>query len=166
MLKSFSPVINAHSRILIIGSMPGEASLKAGQYYAHPRNQFWQIMFDCLENGRTPANYEDKLHTILSHKIGLWDSLAYCERSGSLDSAIRSATPNDFPSLFKQYPQVHSLLFNGQASAQHFKRAFGNFLDKQVYLLPSTSPAHAARTYEQKKIIWQKALFRALQENA
>lgn len=164
MLKSFAPVVNTRTRILVIGSMPGEASLRARQYYAYAHNQFWRLMFDLLEHGRTPRDYEDKLHTLLAHGIGLWDALARCERTGSLDAHITRPVPNDFPALFAQFPQVHALLFNGQAAAQHFKRAFGFPPDKICLVLPSTSPAHAALSYAQKKDRWQAALARAREE--
>ncbi len=158
MLESFAPVVNAHTRILVIGSMPGEASLRARQYYAYARNQFWQLMFDLLEHGRPPHDYQDKLHTLLSHGIGLWDALARCERTGSLDGNIKQPVPNDFPALFARYPQIRTLLFNGQAAAAHFKRAFGFPADKTCRILPSTSPAHAARSYAEKRRIWGQAL--------
>ncbi len=163
MLKSFAPVVNKDTCILVIGSMPGAASLRARQYYAHPRNQFWRLMFDLLEQNCPPASYTDKLHTLLLHRIGLWDALAYCERTGSLDGNITRPVPNDFPALFARFPAIRALLFNGQAAAAHFKRAFGFPADKRCMLLPSTSPAHAARSYEQKKQYWQAALLAARQ---
>ena len=163
-LRSFPPLADARTRVLIIGSMPGAASLAAHEYYAYPHNQFWRLMFDLLESGRTPADYADKQNTLLSHRIGLWDSLARCERTGSLDSAISHPVPNDFPSLFARFPHIHTLLFNGQAAHRYFKRAFNGFLGKTVYLLPSTSPAHAARSYQEKRTRWQEALRAALQE--
>lgn len=166
MIESFAPVVRKNTRLLIIGSMPGAASLKAGQYYAHPRNQFWRLMFDICQPGRAPRDYADKLNTLLSHGIGLWDALARCERPGSLDTAISSPIPNDFPSLFAQYPAIHTLLFNGQAASAHFKRAFNGFLGKKALLLPSTSPAHAALSYEQKAARWRKALADSLGVNS
>ena len=166
MLKSFAPVVNTRTRILVIGSMPGEASLRARQYYAYAHNQFWRLMFDLLESGRTPANYADKQNTLLAHRIGLWDSLACCERTGSLDSAISRPVPNDFPTLFARFPHIQTLLFNGQAAHRYFKRAFNGFLGKEVFLLPSTSPTHAARSYQEKRACWQNALRAALQEPA
>lgn len=157
MLKSFPPAVQTHTRILIIGSMPGEASLRAEEYYAYKHNQFWRIIFDVFENGRTPENYQDKLSVILKHGLGLWDALAACERSGSLDSRITAHTPNDFPALFARYPAIHTLLFNGAAAFNFYKRAFGT-PDKKFYRLPSTSPAHAARSYAEKLALWRTAL--------
>lgn len=157
MIQSFPPVAGPKTRILIIGSMPGVASLRAQEYYAYKYNQFWRIIFDVFEGGRQPQNYEDKKAVILAHGLGLWDSLARCERSGSLDSAITRHVPNDFPALFRRCPHIKTLLFNGQASFGFYKKAFG--LPKQHFsVLPSTSPAHASRSYQEKLSVWQKAL--------
>lgn len=139
--------------------MPGEASLQAEQYYAYKHNQFWTLMFDLFENGRIPHDYPDKLHTLLKHRIGLWDALSSCYRPGSLDSRITKPLPNDFPALFKKYPQVRTLLFNGQTAAKYFLRFYKKELTgKNYYVLPSTSPAHASLSYAQKREQWQQAL--------
>lgn len=161
MLHSFPPLITPKTRILIIGSMPGVASLKAQEYYAFKYNQFWKIIFDLFAGGRTPKNYADKKQVLLAQGIGLWDALAACERAGSLDGNILKPTPNDFPALFTEYPEIKTLLFNGQAERNHFKRAFGDG-GKICAVLPSTSPAHASRSYDEKKHLWQRALFSAL----
>ncbi|WP_428077357.1 DNA-deoxyinosine glycosylase [Candidatus Avelusimicrobium alvi] len=158
MIHSFPPCADEHTRILIVGSMPGGASLKAGEYYAYKHNQFWRLMFDLLAAGRTPESYRDKLNTLLIHHIGLWDALESCERKGSLDGSITRPHPNDFPSLFKRFPAIRTLLFNGQAARTHFKRAFGEPAGKNCITLPSTSPAHASRSYEEKKALWRAAL--------
>lgn len=163
LLCSFPPVINTRTRVLIIGSMPGAASLQAQEYYAYKHNQFWPLVFDVFENGRPPKNYPDKLRTLLKHRLGLWDALAACTRSGSLDSRIKTPAPNDFPALFTQYPAVHTLLFNGQAAAIYFKRFHGwKIPGKILIILPSTSPANASLSYAQKLARWQEALARAL----
>lgn len=141
--------------------MPGEASLRAQEYYAYKHNQFWKIVFDVFAAARTPKDYADKLHTLLQNRIGLWDALAACEREGSLDGSISRPVPNDFPALLKKYPHIHTLLFNGQAARNHFKRAFGD-LGKTCLTLPSTSPAHASRTYLEKRTLWQDAFRRAM----
>lgn len=161
MIHSFSPAVNDQTRILIVGSMPGRASLAAQEYYAYPRNQFWRIMFDLLENGRAPKDYQDKINSLLRHQIGLWDALARCERQGSLDGNIERPVPNDFPTLFQRYPHIHTLLFNGQAAARHFKQAFGKTVTQTLCVLPSTSPAHAALSYSEKLHQWETALTQA-----
>lgn len=161
MLYSFPPLITPKTRVLVIGSMPGVASLKAQEYYAFKYNQFWKIIFDLFAGSRTPKDYKDKKQVLLAQGIGLWDALAACERAGSLDGNILKPTPNDFPTLFKKYPGIKTLLFNGHAARNHFKRAFDDG-GKICAILPSTSPAHASRSYEEKKLLWQHALFRAL----
>ena len=164
-LHSFLPLINTRTRVLIIGSMPGVASLNAQQYYAHPQNQFWKIIFSIFEQGRLPKNYIDKQKTLLKHHLGLWDSLASCHRQGSLDSAIKAPVPNDFTALFKKYPRVHTLVFNGQIAARYFKQFCAHTCTgKTTVILPSTSPAHAALSYKQKQTRWQQALLTALKK--
>lgn len=164
MIYSFSPAVNTQTRVLVIGSMPGEASLKAQEYYAYKYNQFWKIAFEIFAHGRTPANYEDKINILLSNGVGLWDALAACERPGSLDGNISKPTPNNFPELFAQYPKIHTLLFNGQAARLHFKRAFGD-AGKHCLTLPSTSPAHAALSYNEKLRQWRQAFESALKKD-
>ena len=116
MIHSFPPCADEHTRILIVGSMPGGASLKAGEYYAYKHNQFWRLMFDLLAGGRTPESYRDKLNTLLIHHIGLWDALESCERKGSLDGSITRPHPNDFPSLFKRFTALRTHLLKGHAA--------------------------------------------------
>lgn len=163
MIHSFPPAVNSQTRILVVGSMPGEASLKAQEYYAYKHNQFWKIAFEIFADGRTPLDYADKIKTLLSNTIGLWDALKACERTGSLDGNISEPTPNDFPALFAQFPRIHTLLFNGQAARAHFKRAFGS-AGKTCITLPSTSPAHASRSYAEKLHIWKEAFSNALKK--
>lgn len=161
MIYSFPPAVRKDTRVLVIGSMPGEASLKAQEYYAYKHNQFWRIAFDVFAAGRAPRDYADKINTLLENHIGLWDALAACERTGSLDGNITSPSPNDFPSLLVAFPTIHTLLFNGQAARTHFKRAFGD-LEKTCLTLPSTSPAHASKSYEEKLAQWKEAFHTAL----
>lgn len=158
MLKSFEPVINKNTTQLIIGTMLGEASLKAKQYYAYKHNKFWQIVFDIFGNGEVPFHYQDKLNLLLKNKTGLWDSLAYCKRKGSLDKDIVHEKPNDFKSLLNKYPKVKKLIFNGQQSNKYFLKYFGQIEKIEYIVLPSTSPANASKTYKQKLNIWQDSL--------
>lgn len=110
----FAPVVGPDTRFLVIGTMPGEASLQAGEYYAFKHNAFWPIIFKLA--GQTVQTYEEKLLLLQKLKIGLWDNLKACEREGSLDSDIKSAQPNDFESLLCRCKKVEKLLFNGQKS--------------------------------------------------
>ena len=100
----FPPSIDANCTHIILGSMPGAASLRAQQYYAYPQNRFWRLMAYLLEGGEPPQDYAARLQMLLRHHIALWDSIASCEREGSLDSAIRAAKPNDFTVLLAHYP--------------------------------------------------------------
>lgn len=106
MLRGFPPVVAADTHTLILGSFPGEASLAATQYYAHPRNQFWRLLGAVLDEPFAELAYEERLRRLLSHGIGVWDVLAACHREGSLDAAIRNAQPNDFASLREHSPKL------------------------------------------------------------
>jgi len=108
MLQGFPPVVAADTHTLILGSFPGEASLAATQYYAHPRNQFWRLLGTVLEEPLAELAYEERLRRVLAHGIGVWDVLAACHREGSLDAAIRNAQPNDFASLREHAPLTAS----------------------------------------------------------
>jgi len=158
MLTSFEPVVNRETTTLIIGTMPGVASLKAQEYYGNKRNVFWTLLFDILGEKHTELTYSARLNVLLKHQIGLWDSLAACEREGSLDSNIRKGVPNDFPALFLRYPSINRLLFNGKNSFQFYVQAYGVPETMEYHLLPSTSPANAMKNYAEKKLLWQKAL--------
>lgn len=158
MIKSFKPVADENTKIMIIGSMPGEASLKAGQYYAYKYNQFWPLMTDLLSPSAPPASYKEKLQMLLNNNIGLWDSLAVCKRAGSLDGNIKEEKPNDFKTLLKKYPKITTLLFNGQAAHKYFVKYFGMIDAVEYKLLPSTSPAAATKTLKQKRELWAKAI--------
>lgn len=155
MPESFAPLIYPDTRILVIGSMPGEESLRRREYYGHPQNAFWRIMADVFHNGKPFLSYEEKCQTLKEHQIGLWDSLASCVRAGSMDSDIREPIANDFSA----YEFVSLLLFNGQAAFKYFKQTNAVFLQNHAYkLMPSTSPAYARLSYLQKREIWQKQL--------
>jgi len=149
-----APVIAPDTRILILGSFPGAASLAAQQYYAHPRNQFWKLVGALVGEDLYRLPYNERLPRLLAHRFGLWDVLAACEREGSLDSAIRKPAANDFERLHKLCPQLETVGFNGQASgkfALQFEQA-----GYRTVVLPSSSPAHMAMTFEQKLAVWQQ----------
>lgn len=159
--QSFPPVWRADARVLILGSMPGVASLAAGRYYAHPRNQFWPLLGTVLGFDAS-LDYADRLRRLQDAGIALWDVLLHCERPGSLDSAIRAAgrVPNDLAALLVRMPALRLVLFNGQAAAKLFHRhvplATGSPL--RVERLPSTSPAHAGVSFDAKLALWRTAL--------
>ncbi|MDT8399356.1 MAG: DNA-deoxyinosine glycosylase [Pseudomonadales bacterium] len=158
-LTGFPAVHGLDARILILGSMPGAASLRAGEYYAHPRNAFWPIMGALF--GATPMlPYAERIRVLGEAGIVLWDVLQSCVRPGSLDADIESLSVqiNDFPALFARHPDIKWVFFNGSAAERYFR---GHVLPKLMHLslhcrrLPSTSPAHAALSYTQKLAAWR-----------
>jgi TDG/mug DNA glycosylase family protein len=157
-LTGLPPVVDAGTRVLVLGSMPGEASLELQRYYAHPRNTFWRIMSDLIGSD-TDADYADRLHGLLSAGIGLWDVLHICDRPGSLDSAIArdSMEVNDFEALFRAHPGITRVFFNGAKAEQVFRRLVTPELSVAVVCtrLPSTSPAHVALPYSAKLASWR-----------
>jgi TDG/mug DNA glycosylase family protein len=117
-LTGLPPILNRDTRILLLGSFPGEASLSAKQYYAHPRNQFWPLLSAVLGEELTTLPYEKRLKRLQAHAIGLWDVIAACEREGSLDASIRNAQANDFAVLKHQCPRLKRVCFNGKTSGK------------------------------------------------
>ncbi|MBB3220581.1 hypoxanthine-DNA glycosylase [Massilia umbonata] len=145
-------MIDSRTRILILGSFPGAASLAAQQYYAHPRNGFWRLVSALVNEDLFSLPYSERLPRLLAHGIGLWDVLGACEREGSLDSAIRRPAANDFQRLHHLCPQLETVGFNGQASGK-FAPQFAAAGYRTV-VLPSSSPANAGMTFEQKLRVW------------
>jgi hypoxanthine-DNA glycosylase len=152
-LTGLAPIIAPDTRILILGSFPGAASLAAQQYYAHPRNQFWKLVGALVDEDLYALPYADRLPRLLAHRIGLWDVLAGCEREGSLDTAIRNPAANDFDRLRDLCPQLETVGFNGQASGK-FAPQFAEHGYRTV-VLPSSSPAHMTLNFEEKLTRWQ-----------
>lgn len=153
-LTGLAPVIALDTRVLVLGSFPGAASLAAGKYYAHPRNQFWPLISAVVGEDLASLPYEERLLRLLAHRFGLWDVLAGCEREGSLDSAIRNPAANDFERLRKLCPQLETVGFNGQASGK-FAPQFAAAGYRTV-VLPSSSPAHMAMSFDQKLAVWRR----------
>lgn len=147
----------------MLGTLPGERSLACGEYYAHPQNRFWSIAGIVL--GFDPLGpYERRLEHLLEHRVALWDVCAAAQRPGSLDASIRSATvlPNDFAVFFAQHPDLVRVCFNGQHAAKLFQRLVHRSLPAHLrcewVTLPSTSPANASMTQEEKLRAWTAAL--------
>lgn len=168
LLRSFPFLVSPRSKILILGSMPGERSLKERQYYAHPQNIFWDIMGDLFGADRQ-ISYSERLRILNRHRVALWDVAFECRRNGSLDAAIRteSVVPNDFTSLFSLGPQIDTVFFNGHKAEQLFRSLVlkSQGLGKRplrFLRLPSTSPAHATLTQAQKKARWRQGIQAAL----
>ncbi len=154
-LRGFPPVIDARVETLILGSFPSASSLAANQYYAHPRNQFWRLLGALLAAPLEQLDYASRLPRVLAHRVGIWDVLGACRRNGSLDTAIRTPRANDFSALKRQAPRLARVFFNGQ-TAGRFAPAFRE-AGFAVAVLPSSSPAHAGRTFEQKLGLWRRA---------
>ncbi len=160
-ISGFPPVVAADAEVLILGSMPGEASLDVTQYYAHPRNAFWPIicqLFDAPQG----IDYSERLALLQRNRIALWDVMQHCLREGSLDSAIKpsSIVANDFVTFFAESRSIRYLFFNGAQAERSFKRHVVPTLPTygfkfEMQRLPSTSPAHAALSFEQKLAQWQ-----------
>lgn len=153
--RCFAPVVNTHTRLLILGSLPGEASLQAGRYYAHPQNQFWRLLGGVLGQELAALPYAERLALLLAHGIGLWDVVAEAQRSGSLDSDIRAVQGNDLAGLLAELPALGALAFNGQKAAAIGLRQLGALAPRYtIHTLPSSSPAHTL-ALSQKLTAWQ-----------
>jgi len=152
------PIVDSATRVLIVGSMPGKQSLEKQQYYGNPRNHFWPIMGELLEIA-IPNDYTERIALLKNNAIGLWDTIATCEREGSLDAAIRNEKPNDFQTLFEQYPNIQLVLFNGAKAFEVFKKHIGlELLDGRAYKkMPSTSPIPGKniKTFTEKLEDWR-----------
>ena len=167
-VHSFAPIAEAKARVLILGSMPGKASLAAGQYYAHAQNLFWRILGEIT--GAAPSlPYATRVRALKSSGIALWDVLESCTREGSLDSAIDGATisANDFVSLYHTHPRIAQVFFNGaKAEACYRIHVLPLLADGAVspryQRLPSTSPANASMSRAHKHRVWTQALRLAL----
>jgi len=163
LIHSFPPISSPLANTLILGSMPGKASLDANQYYAHPRNAFWSILGHIYQFDAAMA-YDKRVEAIQSAKLAVWDVLAQCERAGSLDSAIQQGTrvSNDFVSFFAQHPHIQLIAFNGAEAEKSFERFVLPKLQSMKVVkvkLPSTSPAHTIAR-DKKLAAWQAALLR------
>ncbi|MEG2963951.1 MAG: DNA-deoxyinosine glycosylase, partial [Janthinobacterium sp.] len=110
--RCFDPVVDAGTRLLILGSLPGEKSLAHSQYYAHPQNKFWMLLGEVLGVHLTSLPYAERLSTLLAQGVGLWDVVAQAQRTGSLDSNIRARDDNDLVALAASLPQLHTIAFN------------------------------------------------------
>ncbi len=152
-LTGLAPVIDSGTRVLVLGSFPGAASLAAGQYYAHPRNQAWPLLGALVGEPLAQMPYPERLRRLLAHGVGLWDVLGSCERQGSLDSDIRNPAANDLARLRVLCPALESVGFNGQAAGKYAAQFAGAGL--RTVVLPSSSPAHAALSFEQKLAHWR-----------
>jgi TDG/mug DNA glycosylase family protein len=150
---SFPPWVTPATRLLILGSLPGDASLAARQYYAHPRNQFWHLMGHVLGEDLATLPYDQRLAALARRHIGLWDAVASAKRHGSLDTAIREHVANPLANLAASLPHLKAVACNGQKAAQIAARELASN-GLPVIALPSSSPAHAAMPLAEKQRHW------------
>jgi len=151
---SFPSISNKDAKVLVLGTMPGIASLELNQYYGHPRNAFWKLLFTILEEPFS-LDYEVRKQLALKNYIAIWDVLQACVREGSLDSAIEQEIPNNFDLFFKEHPNIEYIVFNGQKAAKFFKQYVRVSKNYKQVTVPSTSPANAGVSFEQKLKEWQ-----------
>jgi hypoxanthine-DNA glycosylase len=157
--EGFSPLIDNNTEIIVLGTIPGDKSIRTGEYYANPTNQFWKLIFHIFNSGIPVLNYDEKTKILLKNKIGLWDVLSKAHRQGSLDSNIQNEEFNDFEELFNNYPNIKTLVFNGQKPAEYYFMANHNVTqERQNYILPSTSSANTTKTFDAKLKEWSKVL--------
>ncbi len=159
-VSSFPPIEPPSARLLILGSMPGIASLEAGQYYAHPRNRFWHFI-ETLFGIPRDMDYASRVDALIERRIAVWDVLRHCERPGSLDSSIvrGSEVPNDFAAFVARHPELEAIALNGRAAEAVFRRRVWLELEPRLpgvsmIALPSTSPANAGLSDEAKLAAW------------
>jgi len=154
--RCFPPVIDANTRILILGSLPGERSLALAQYYGHPQNKFWFLVGEVIERDLVGMDYPARLNTLLEHHIGLWDVIAQARREGSLDSRIRDHATNDLATLVAGLPGLAAVAFNGGTAAKIGMQALAESRTSlDLIRLPSSSPAYAAVPYAEKLRAWE-----------
>lgn len=162
-VQSFPALSRPDAQILILGSMPGNMSLAAFQYYAHPRNAFWKIMGELFHFDHT-QRYDTRVQSLLDHKVAVWDVAQQCIRPGSLDSNIveSSVVANDFSSFFASHPEIKRVCLNGGKATALYKKHVLTNVERAQHIdwkaLPSTSPANAGTSYEKKAELWRMAL--------
>ena len=151
--RSFAPVVDAQAQVLVLGTLPGEESLRRGEYYAHPRNLFWPIIFALF--GASPTlNYAERLAFVKAHRIALWDVCEIGERDRSADTTIRLERPNTIDRLLDRHPLIRAVAFNGTTARRLYDRHFARRPTLTYLTLPSTSPAHATIDFSAKLGRW------------
>lgn len=159
-LQGLPPVLDARTRVLVLGSFPGVASLRAQQYYGHPQNHFWKILGSLWQKPLPAFPYAERVAALLTHGVGVWDVYGACEREGSLDANILNAELNDFAWVLRSCPLLQAIAHNGGESFRHARHT--GKLGLPVYRLPSTSPANASWSFDRKLAAWSEVLLRHL----
>lgn len=153
-IYSFPPIIDDHSEIIILGSIPGVKSLEKQQYYGHTQNKFWKIIFELLDEEFT-EDYKERIYVLKKNHIALWDVIDSCERKGSLDSEIKNEEANQIEELLENHPNIKAIFCNGGKSYKNVQKILGKNYKIPVFLLPSTSPLHTV-SFERKLEDWMK----------
>ncbi|HEU4775507.1 MAG TPA: DNA-deoxyinosine glycosylase [Telluria sp.] len=152
--RCFDPVVDAHTRLLVLGSLPGEQSLARNEYYGNKQNRFWMLMSDVIGTDLVALDYPSRLAALRERHVGLWDVVAEAHREGSLDSRIRDRDDNDLLALIAKLPQLKAIAFNGGTAARLGMKVLGmRKCDIQIVALPSSSPAYTL-PYAEKAIRW------------
>ena len=157
MKSSFKPFLDLETKALFIGTLPSETSLKQQQYYAHPQNKFWKLLYDVFHEPYD-TNYENRLKFLTQHHLGLWDVICAAERKGSLDQSIKKFRINDFDLLLKHYPQLTHFYFTSKQAYQWYASVYKNTLPVNCLVLSSPSPANARMSYVEKLKDWQEKI--------
>ncbi|WP_373708599.1 DNA-deoxyinosine glycosylase [Kaistella sp.] len=151
-ISSFPPIVSEDSKILILGSVPGIKSLEMQEYYAHPQNKFWRILFALFQEDFT-ADYAEKMELLKKNKIAVWDVIDSCERKGSLDTEIKNEAHHDILQLLQDFPSIKVIFCNGQKSFKTLRKILPDDLKIPILVLASTSPAYTI-PYQQKLKDW------------
>ena len=151
-ISSFPPIVFEDSKILILGSVPGIKSLEMQEYYAHPQNKFWRILFELFQEDFT-ADYAEKIELLKKNKIAVWDVIDSCDRKGSLDSEIKNEAHHDILQLLQDFPSIKVIFCNGQKSFKSLRKILPDDLKIPILVLPSTSPAYTI-PYQKKLKDW------------
>ena len=151
--RAFDPVADTDTRLLFLGSLPGDASLRAGQYYGHPQNAFWRLVGGVIGRDLAALPYDERLAALRAAGVGLWDVVASAERPGSLDAAIRRPEAADLRGLVRTLPRLRAVAFNGGSAAKLGRAVLADATDAVLIDLPSSSPAHA-RPFGEKAAAW------------
>ena len=155
-MQGLPAIADVRTERLILGSFPSIASLAARQYYGHPQNQFWRLLGGVLDVELHALDYPARIACVLGHGVGIWDVIGACERSGSLDSAIKYEVPNDFAALLLRCPRIARVALNG-GKAGRYRRVLES-LGKTTVVLPSSSPANATHSFAYKLALWRERL--------
>ncbi|MET1054581.1 MAG: DNA-deoxyinosine glycosylase [Pedobacter sp.] len=154
---AFPPIVDEHCTVLLLGTMPGDRSLRLQQYYGHAGNHFWKLIYTLFDQPLQP-DYEQRKSFLLEHHIALWDVLESCTCEGSLDSNIKNEVVNDFAAFYEQYPNLSHVFFDSRKAEEFYLKYVGKSMDKIYHLLPSPSRANASKSFEQKLEAWKELL--------